>query len=72
MGLGKSLCSINLLIVGNDQKVIRGHWRGNVFEKPMIYYIIKGCPRLKSLTFESLRGWKELPKFLNKYYTKVS
>ena len=64
--LGKALCSINLLIVGDDTL--------NVFEKPMIDYIIKGCPRLKSLTLESLRGWKKLPKskILDMYSTKVS
>ena len=47
--LGKALCSINLLIVGDDTL--------NVFEKPMIDYIIEGCPKLKTLTLESLRGW---------------
>ena len=52
--LGKALCSINLLIVGDDTF--------NVFQKPMIDYIIEGCPKLKTLTLESLRGWKESPK----------
>ena len=47
--LGKALYSINLLIVGDDAL--------NVFEKPMIDYIIEGCPKLKTLTLESLRGW---------------
>ena len=47
--LGNALCSINLLIVGDDTF--------NVFKKPMIDYIIEGCPKLKTLTLESLRGW---------------
>ena len=51
--LGKALYSINLLIVGDDAL--------NVFEKPMIDYIIEGCPKLKTLTLESLRGFCDLP-----------
>ena len=52
---GKDLISIDLLIVGAID---------NYFEcldvpedSRFIYYIIEGCPKLKSLTLESLRGW---------------
>ena len=67
---GKHLCSINLLIVGQDQSV-------DVFKKPMIDFIIEGCPKLKTLTFESLRGWKHwkevfasFPEIPEDVYTK--
>ena len=56
--LGKNLCSINLLIVsefGNSN---------DDWAKPMIDFfsedkMSEGCPKLKSLTLESLRGWKD-------------
>ena len=68
---GRDLCSLNLLIVG----------RGNTsidFNTPMIDYIIEGCPNLKTLTLESLRGWKKfepdelMSKFLNDLMSKSS
>ena len=51
---GKDLHSLNLLIVGRDDTID--------FNTPMIDYIIEGCPNLKTLTLESLRGWKKIPK----------
>ena len=68
---GRDLCSLNLLIVG----------RGNTsidFNTPMIDYIIEGCPNLKTLTLESLRGWEKfepdelMSKFLNDLMSKSS
>ena len=49
--LGKNLSSINLLIVGEEYEE----------DELMINFIIEGCPKLKTLTLESLRGWKESP-----------
>ena len=68
---GKNLRSINLLIVGRDDTRID-------FNTPMIDYIIEGCPNLKTLTLESLRGWKKfepdelMSKFLNDLMSKSS
>ena len=53
MELGKDLSSINLMINVDDR------WSMIDF---IIDYIIEGCPKLKSLTLESLRGWEESPK----------
>ena len=54
--LGKDLCSINLLIVGRD----------DTFQAFCTYrlidHIIEGCPKLKTLSLESLRGWKKSKK----------
>ena len=63
---GRDLCSLNLLIVG----------RGNTsidFNTPMIDYIIEGCPNLKTLTLESLRGWKkfEPDELCSKYFNDL-
>ena len=55
MELGKDLTSISLLIVG-DEVGLGSYGTGNWL---MIDYIIMGCPKLKSLTLESLRGWKQ-------------
>ena len=49
--LGKDLSSINLLIVGAEYEE----------DGLIINYIIEGCPKLKALTLESLRGWIESP-----------
>ena len=46
--LGKDLSSIKLLIVDEDDD----------FPKPLIDFIIDGCPKLKTLTLESVREWK--------------
>ena len=68
---GRNLRSINLLIVGRDDTSID-------FNTPMIDYIIEGCPNLKTLTLESLRGWKKfepdelMSKFLNDLMSKSS
>ena len=61
--LGKALCSINLLIVGDDT--------ANVFTKPMIDYIIEGCPKLKTLTLESLRGWYDTWVFASDFWDLI-
>ena len=53
--LGKNLCSINLLIASETGL------RAN-YSKPTIDFIIEGCPKLKNLTLESLRGWKKSAK----------
>ena len=55
---GKNLRSINLLIVGRDETF---HWFNHT-NAEMINCIIKGCPKLESLSLESLRGWKDPPK----------
>ena len=55
MLLGNNLSSINLLICSETG------WMAD-HSKPMIDFIIEGCPKLKSLTLESLRGWKKSPK----------
>ena len=65
---GKDLISIDLLIVGANDNF------ENLQDVPedsrFIYYIIEGCPKLKSLTLESLRGWsKESPP---RFYFEVS
>ena len=68
---GRDLRSLNLLIVGRDDTSID-------FNTPMIDYIIEGCPNLKTLTLESLRGWKKfepdelMSKFLNDLMSKSS
>ena len=61
--LGKALCSINLLIVGDDT--------ANFFTKPMIDYIIEGCPKLKTLTLESLRGWNNTWIFASDFWDLI-
>ena len=55
---GKNLRSINLLIVGRDETF---NWFNHT-NAEMINCIIKGCPKLESLSLESLRGWKDPPK----------
>ena len=52
---GKNLRSINLLIVGRDETF---NWFNHT-NAEMINCIIKGCPKLESLSLESLRGWKD-------------
>ena len=65
---GKDLISIDLLIVGanpNDTfESVQYILDVGVPEADrVINYIIEGCPKLKSLTLESFRGWtKESPK----------
>ena len=63
---GKDLISIDLLIVGaNDNFESLQDVLDEVVpeDSRFIYYIIEGCPKLKSLTLESFRGWtKESPK----------
>ena len=54
---GRNLCSINLLIVGEF-----GDYHDD-WAKPMIDFFTEGCPKLKSLTLESLRGWKDTESF---------
>ena len=54
--LGKDLRSINLLIADETDSGSMSKYK-----KPVIDYIIEGCPKLKNLTLESLRGWKESP-----------
>ena len=49
---GKDLCSINMLTVLRPQKICFRHFLDHISE---------GCPKLKTLTLESLRGWKEMP-----------
>ena len=66
--LGKNLCSINLLIVSQHDTWFTDFVFDDNYTKPMIRYIIKGCPKLKTLTLESLRGWKELPKAKISHY----
>ena len=74
---GKDLISIDLLIVGaNDtftsvQDILD---LGVPEDGQFIYYIIEGCPKLKSLTLESLRGWaKESPKAkMSRFYSALS
>ena len=65
---GKNLCSINLLIVSQHDTWFTDFVFDDNYTKPMIRYIIKGCPKLKTLTLESLRGWKELPKAKISHY----
>ena len=74
---GKDLISIDLLIVGaNDNfESLQDIFDGDVPEDSrFIYYIIEGCPKLKSLTLESLRGWsKESPKAkMSRFLSEVS
>ena len=67
---GKNLRSINLLIVGRDDPSIDFN-----FNTPMIHYIIEGCPSLKTLTLESLRGWQKFETdelFFNDLWSKSS
>ena len=67
---GKNLRSINLLIVGRDDPSIDFN-----FNTPMIHYIIEGCPSLKTLTLESLRGWQKFETddlFFNDLWSKAS
>ena len=52
MELGKDLTRLNLKIVGDDIDQREDNWW-------MIDYIIVGCPKLKSLSLESLRGCDE-------------
>ena len=49
---GKDLSSINLLIRNETGPM-------EDFMKPVIDFFTEGCPKLKSLTLESLRGWKD-------------
>ena len=49
MGHGKNLSSINLLI----------HYEIDFDRFGWIDLFTKGCPKLKNLTLESLRGWKD-------------
>ena len=60
--LGKHLCSINLLIAGRDENFTNSLLGSSITNARMIECIIEGCPKLKTLTLESLRGWKESPK----------
>ena len=57
---GKNLRSINLLIVGRDETFLDLWFKHTNVE--MINCIIEGCPKLESLSLESLRGWKDPPK----------
>ena len=60
---GKDLHSLNLLIVGRDDTID--------FNTPMIDYIIEGCPNLKTLTLESLRGWKKKPDAKTAFFSDL-
>ena len=53
---GQDLCSINLLI-RSESAFLMG--LSPYYYKSRINFIIEGCPKLKNLTLESLRGWKE-------------
>merc|ERR1712223_1848969 len=74
---GRDLRSLNLLIVGREPPYFRDDTYID-FNTPMIDYIIEGCPNLKTLTLESLRGWKKfepdeyLSKFVNDLISKSS
>ena len=63
--LGKNLCSIHLLVVMEDMSL-------DVYKKPMIDFIIEGCPKLKSLTLESLRGWRKWKESLAIHMPQIS
>ena len=64
MKYGKDLCSINLLTVGESGQVRGG------FATPMMDFFTRGCPKLKSLTLESLRGWID-PEFTRAEMSKL-
>ena len=68
---GKDLISIDLLIVG---AIDNFECLDVPEDSRFIYYIIEGCPKLKSLTLESLRGWsKESPKAkMSRFLSEVS
>ena len=61
MEYGKNITSINLLIVTEFCDNYESHYYH--WAKPMIDFFTKGCPKLKSLTLESLRGWKDIESF---------
>ena len=50
---GKSLLDLKLLIA-NETGIL-----SNLQTSYLLEYISAGCPKLKSLTLESLRGWKD-------------
>ena len=56
---GKDLSSINLLIRNETGPM-------EDFMKPVIDFFTEGCPKLKNLTLESLRGWKDDTDFKTK------
>ena len=61
---GKDLSSLNLLIdVGDDL-------RREESNQVTIDYIIEGCPKLKTLTLESLCGWKKFKEKFTKEGTE--
>ena len=54
---GKSLLDLKLLIA-NETGIL-----SNLQTSYLLEYISAGCPKLKSLTLESLRGWKDTESF---------
>ena len=54
----------NLLTVGESGQVRGG------FATPMMDFFTRGCPKLKSLTLESLRGWID-PEFTRAEMSKL-